>query len=80
MAWHSAPGQQQNIKVEDFRGFRWGSQAVSILRQVSKLQERSQLLSTFEGAVRPNDTGARRGEASLLGRIEAQKLQFWERV
>mmetsp|Transcript_10662 Transcript_10662/g.23472 ORF Transcript_10662/g.23472 Transcript_10662/m.23472 type:complete len:238 (-) Transcript_10662:41-754(-) len=31
--------------------------------QVSKLQERSQLLSTFEGAVRPNDTGARRGEA-----------------
>ena len=51
----------------------------SILRQVSKLQERSQLLSTFEGAVRPNDTGARRGEASLLGRIEAQKLQFWER-
>ena len=23
MAWHSAPGQQKNIKVEDFRGFRW---------------------------------------------------------
>ena len=62
--------------MEDFWALRWGSQAVSVLRQVSKLQERSQLLSTFEEAVRPNDTGARRGEASLLSRIKAQKLQF----
>eukprot|EP00435_Cladocopium_sp_Y103_P066469 s579_g28.t1 len=64
--WVKGPGKQPRKTpkmTKDATSLDFMHQRKRLALQVSKLQERSQLLST-EGALSPNDTGAPRGEAS----------------